>query len=509
MPSVPEAGQQGHSLADFVTETTDSVTARPGEEAIEISHENNVAALFVQVGIGLGRDPRLRRFPAAVTVYLNIRGHSPAFPLYLSTIQRQTGWGREAVSKALGALETFGYLRRDRLREDGGRYGRWRFHTNDAPPGSPQAGLMVTLAARLLNQLGGANALPVDNPQQLDLLQRLAAAGWLTGLTSNFAPGQPSTGNPSLALTSNFSPPPPPTGNPSMDPTSKNPQSAAGNCTSEPATGKPATVNPSDIEEVGGVEHQKEEHHPAPPARGAGNARRATNASEESGTGGASAATDGPKAAGKTASEISGTVPPDKRRAGKKDLRRADRGGLLPVPLALALSAQTPNLPNVLADFYAVALQANGRDRMASRIERRWFKWTSGGRTFAEHEAYGTLGSPLGVLYELIGDPECELIDCEDGFYTHNGEPCEYCVGRMNQRRGRRKASGPAPQPPASIPAPRPPSPPVFPDASSAPQPPLWYDGGSDATQNPDEPPLDDPERSAARAALNDFLRSR
>jgi len=491
--SVPEVALFGDGLED-------SVTPDPGESWFETSHEDNVAALFLQLGIGIGRDPRLAR-SAAVAVYVNVRGHAPGFPLYFSTICRQTGWGRDAVKRAMSILEKYGYLKRKQARTRDGEFGRMIYHTNDAPAGSPQSLLMAKLAAKLVAQ-AAANPDALDDAQAA-LLGRLVASGFAAtpgiALTSNFVSTSPETGNPSPALTSNFATGgniSPETGNPSPGATSNSGQSSS----SAPVTGFPATENPSPLverESQGEQETPQQNHTPKTQPPAVPDARRAVTQVRPESFGGYAA----PK------------LTPATRKTIRQELR-----AVLTALLPPGFVSQLPtNMPNVMTDTYAAASAERDPAQIRQRIERRWSLMFDN-----DHHA-GTLHRPVPITVHLLGRTLCRVRDCdrycpdarcEDGVIIDSDKMCVRCQEHAAEHVASalpapapaapqtppQPAAEPRPAPaPPTVPAPRSGKPEAAPAAAPVGPPPSWWVAAGD--EPPAAPAAES--RSAIRAILD------
>ncbi|WP_190122247.1 hypothetical protein [Streptomyces inusitatus] len=202
--------------------------------------------------------------------------------------------------------------------------------------------------------------------------------------------------------------------------------------------------------------NQNKEEQPAPSARSAADARRASAGSgvreEDSG----SAATDktGPvEAEEEPGDSVAARPVPGPRKPKSASDKGTGPGSpfpldvrqriyateaLLPPELRTVLAAQFPygHLPNVSRQVIARALGDRTPDQLGVRAARRW---TAYGYERDHHD--GVLRSPLGVVEELLRPtPYCPDTECEDGLNIHTGHACKPCEARIKERRTDRLA---------------------------------------------------------------------
>lgn len=79
----------------------------------------------------LSRNPDIP--PRAKAVYLYLRSHSDGWKITTARVAENIGMGKDAVGEALKDLVHFGYIRRCRVRTDGGTFGGWEYEVLSIP----------------------------------------------------------------------------------------------------------------------------------------------------------------------------------------------------------------------------------------------------------------------------------------------------------------------------------------------------------------------------------------
>lgn len=79
----------------------------------------------------LSRNPDIP--PRAKAVYLYLRSHSDGWKITTERVAENIGMGKDSVGAALKDLVQFGYIRRYRVRTDGGTFGGWEYEVLSTP----------------------------------------------------------------------------------------------------------------------------------------------------------------------------------------------------------------------------------------------------------------------------------------------------------------------------------------------------------------------------------------
>ncbi|WP_432089678.1 hypothetical protein [Streptomyces sp. bgisy095] len=169
---------------------------------------------------------------------------------------------------------------------------------------------------------------------------------------------------------------------------------------------------------------------PAPPARSAGDARRATTGSSAREGEGGSAASKDKSSAPKKGTSGSGVR---MSRAQAEAVRTVEAG--LPAELVPLLPKHRPA---VVRDALLAAVSGRTADQIVARVERRWLAW---GYSLAAMD--GEIKSPVGVLVRLLEHGKCGDPMCEDGTALDTGAACRECeVRRADRRREFKRSKG-------------------------------------------------------------------
>ncbi|MEV5205162.1 hypothetical protein [Streptomyces sp. NPDC053720] len=189
---------------------------------------------------------------------------------------------------------------------------------------------------------------------------------------------------------------------------------------------------------------------PAPAARSAADARRASAGSSacERAKGGSAASGQDRSSEGQGAAAAAGTDVPGQRAQGPEDQEltgeQAARVKAVVAALPDALVALLPygTLPKRNRRQWLESMGARTTEQIADRIARRWVQH---GYADALHSAEGTgIGRAVGVAMALVRAGECPHPRCEDGHSIDSRAECRVCVERRADRRAAKKAAAAA-----------------------------------------------------------------
>ncbi|MER7688798.1 hypothetical protein [Streptomyces sp. NPDC097610] len=170
----------------------------------------------------------------------------------------------------------------------------------------------------------------------------------------------------------------------------------------------------------------KKENEPAPSARSAGDARRASTGSSARARGG-SAAANSAKAPKKSA------LPKKNQVRMTRDQAKAVTTVEERYPAELAQKMpqyRPPVVRDTILGLLGQAPHQRTAEQLAQRLERRWYRWG-----FAEKDRKGEINSYPGVVAQLLSAQPCGAPRCEDGTDIDDDEPCRACLERQDERR--------------------------------------------------------------------------